>query len=95
MALKQTSWPAMIKFLDKAMVKYQEAIRLEPTNAWYHLNLGWSYAQLSFMDSFNPHIISHSSMDKLAQREFTLALTLDPKNPHITNYLADWKKTGK
>lgn len=92
-AIKQKSIDDdMVEFLKKAKLSYIKAICLEPTNAWYHLNLGWLYEQLSYMDSFNPWGISDSRLNKLAQKEFDLARTLDPKNPHIRDYLDNLKK---
>jgi len=76
LALEQTSWQKRIKFLRRAMLEYQEAIDLEPTSAWYHLNLGWVYATLG--------------LNQASYREVHLARILDPKNPHIAKYLANW-----
>ena len=57
---------------------YQKAINLEPSNAWYHLNLGWVY--------------SEQGLNQLSHKEMSLAKILDPKNESIARYLSDWEK---
>jgi len=91
MGLKEESVKGMVDFLQKAKLEYQEAIWLEPTNGWYHLNLGWLYAQLSFVETtLNPHGIASLRFAELADKEFILARILEPKNPRIKHYLANW-----
>ena len=67
-----------INFLKLAKAEYQMAIKLKPTDAWYHLNLGWVYAKLG--------------INLLAVKEIKLASKLDPKNPHIKEYIEGFKK---
>lgn len=68
---------------QEAKDKYQKAITLEPTNAWYHLNLGWI-----------PHQLPENSMNPgrpiNPDNEFNPAKTLGPQNPHVANYIEKW-----
>jgi len=59
--------------LIKAKFYYGEAIRLSPTNADYHLKLGWVYKNIGDM--------------KLAKEHFGKAVSLDPQNSRLREYV--------
>jgi tetratricopeptide (TPR) repeat protein len=65
----------------KAMDSYSNAINLQPTNAWYHLSLGWIIDNLS--------IFGHNNkLYAQAADEYRLAIILDPNNRYIKACLA-------
>ncbi len=76
-----------LEYVKKDKVKYGKrardlcisAIRLNPTNPWYHLALVW---------------VSYVTNDKSIpfKKELSLALKLDPTNPSIKRYVRRWKK---
>ena len=65
-------------FFDIATREYRAAINLEPTNAWYHLGLGWVYLVLSERDH---------TLKEHAKKEFEIAERLAPNNKNIQRYL--------
>lgn len=60
---------------------YKQAIDLSPTEADYHLRLGWLY---SILDA-----------KELMQQEFKKALLLDPQNTKIRSYVKDYLATAE
>lgn len=70
---------SMVKFKDANEVLnlarrlYQRAIDLKPTDAGFHLNLGWLYGLVGEID--------------LVHEEFKKALLLDPQNIVIQSYV--------
>jgi len=69
--LDQFEEPASLKIQAEEL--YKKAINLNPTQAEYHLRLGWLYLILEKKD--------------LAQNEFEKALLLDPENNEIKTYI--------
>ncbi|MDD5432299.1 MAG: O-antigen ligase family protein [Candidatus Omnitrophica bacterium] len=60
-----------VLFLSEEL--YKKAIDLNPTNANFHMKLGWLYSELDYKD--------------LSQKEFKKAILLDPMNKKIKNYI--------
>jgi len=80
MALAQKGEEGKAIFLDLASREYKAAIDLQPTSAWYHVGLGWTYLVLAEGD--------HSLQAK-AQRAFETAAWLAPKDPAIQDYIKE------
>ncbi len=57
------------------------AVKLNPTNPWYHLGLAW-IAYVTRESSISP------------KKELELALRLDPTNPVVKRYIKNWRKYG-
>lgn len=57
------------------------AVKLNPTNPWYHLGLAW-IAYIAKEDSISP------------KKELELALKLDPTNPLVKKYVENWRRYG-
>lgn len=84
MALAQRERKDRDTFLDNVAEEYKTAINLEPTYAWYHLGLGWTYLILSERDP---------SLQAYAKKEFEIAARLAPNNPDIQSYLRQLYKS--
>lgn len=69
--------------VTKALESYQQAIRLSPTNANYHLELGWFYDFLQAR-----HITSDAN--GLASLEMDRALALSPRNLRVRHQVAEY-----
>lgn len=69
-----------IEWLEKEKEELIKAIELEPTNAGYHLTLGWVYYHLFVYDN-------KMEYEKNAEREFRLAHKLYPSNLLIEGYV--------
>jgi len=80
MALAQERAKRKAVFVDLAAREYEVAIDLQPTSAWYHAGLGWTYLVLAEGD----HALRAD-----AKREFDTAAWLAPKNPAIQNYIEE------
>ena len=80
MALAQRGEEEKAVFLDLAAREYKTAIDLEPTSAWYHVGLGWTYLVLSERD----HTVQAD-----AKQEFETAAQLAPNDLAIQRYLRD------
>lgn len=80
MALAQKGMEKKRVFVDLAAREYEVAIDLQPTSAWYHTGLGWTYLVLSEGD----HALRAD-----AKWEFDTAAWLAPKNPAIQNYIEE------
>jgi O-antigen ligase len=80
MALAQRGEEAKAVFLDLAAREYKIAIDLQPTSAWYHLGLGWTYLALSER---------YHTVQADAKREFEIAAQLAPNDLAIQRYLRE------
>ncbi|MBU1125690.1 MAG: O-antigen ligase family protein, partial [Candidatus Omnitrophica bacterium] len=69
------------RLAQEAGINYKTAIALNPTQASYHLKLGWLYATID--------------RDSFAREEFQKALILDPQNNKIEEYCARFLNNGK
>ena len=65
-----------LKWLEKERNELIKAIELEPTNAIYHLTLGWVYYYLFVYDN-------KIEYEKTAEKEFRLAYRLDSTSRSI------------
>jgi len=74
----------------KTFDSYYQAVKLQPTNGWYHLCLGWIIDQLSklaTLQSINSKNLVNSAK---ALQEFNIAVMLDPTNDYLRNYVKKW-----
>ena len=90
----------------KALDSYFRAIELQPTNGWYHLDLGWFLSQLSVLSpqssggnqeqrtkNREPNLNSMSSITP--GNELSLAVRLDPNNSYIKDYVSKWQSKNQ
>ncbi len=69
-----------------ALDSYFQAVTLQPTNAWYHFNLGWIVEQLGrFYPETTAGPISHYPSIRPVD-EFNLAIMLAPGNSYIKKH---------
>jgi O-antigen ligase len=80
MALAQKGAEGKAVFLDLAAGEYKTAINLQPTAAWYHAGLGWTYLVRADGDQ---------ALLADAKRAFDTAAWLAPKDRAIQRYLSD------
>ncbi len=74
----------------KAFDSYCQAVKLQPTNGWYHLCLGWiidRLSKLATLQSINSKNLVNSAK---ALQEFNIAVMLDPTNDYLRNYVKKW-----
>ena len=76
-----------------ALDSYFQAVILQPTNAWYHFNLGWIIDQLvRYYPEATAGPISHYPSIRPVD-EFNLAIILVPGNSYIKKH-AEKSKAG-
>jgi len=69
-----------------ALDSFFQAVILQPTNAWYHFNLGWIVEQLGrFFPETTAGPISHYPSIRPVD-EFNLAIILAPNNSYIKKH---------
>jgi O-antigen ligase len=75
----------------KALDSYFQAVILQPTNAWYHFNLGWIVKELGrFFPETTAGPISHYPLIRPVD-EFNLAIILAPNNSYIKKHAEESK----
>jgi hypothetical protein len=75
-----------------ALDSYFQAVILQPTNAWYHFNLGWIVKQLRcFFPEATADPISHYPSIRPVD-EFNLAIILAPGNSYIKKHAEKSKR---
>lgn len=77
-----------VEYACESLGAFSRAVRLAPSNAWYHFNLGWVLMQLGELSEDTMAVTERvmgtpSQLSADSEIEFRRALSLDPTNTHI------------